>query len=274
MHLSEHGSFFLNWPRDIFQGDIQCHLREVLLAYNKKMRCKWEEQYDVDLRNFSMDPVYSAEGRDGVAFKRMPVVVNKPKDKIAAFEKKVLWHIIESGVLAPYQESSSIVQDINNFSRGSEGDERVYIMNARESIEEAMRRVKEEFKCPDAIFDIALSSADHVDRVPVLKGKEEIKMLVFEGEISEFRQVEGVMAALRALHLPEIRSIAMLKKMHEILTGTPYSGGLTDDELARLIAEDPKGFAKEFVFILPPADELIDYLDDLNERLRDFIIAA
>jgi hypothetical protein len=85
--------------------------------------------------------------------------------------------------------------------------------------------------------------------------------------MGDFRQLEGIMASLRALHIKDRRVMAeKLSKIYEFLTGE--SRDVPD-------ISDPKDFARQFIFTLPPiiihdAREL----KTLNENLLRLIESA
>jgi len=112
--------------------------------------------------------------------------------------------------------------------------ERVWILRSGETVPQAVSKIKK--ICPNAIFDVALSSAKHIKRVPVLKGDNRIKMLVFQGKVGDFAQLEGVIDALRALR---------------------------------------RRFARAFIFNLPPVTAMpANDIPKMNERLLQLLIAA
>jgi glucosamine-6-phosphate deaminase len=96
-----------------------------------------------------------------------------------------------------------------------------------------------------------------------------VKALVFTGEIGGafgFRQLEGIIAALRAL---ERGDAAALSRIYRILTGSPFKGSQSD-----IVANigDPKMLAMYMTFNLKPI-VVEDYteLKRLNTRLLEFI---
>jgi len=180
---------------------------------------------------------------------------------------KVLWHILERDLLAESQKNS-FAQQLNNLSKKSSAPERIYVLRQGETIEKAIAAIK--VACPEAIFDIGLSSVDHIDQVPVLEGGEKIEMLVFEGEASYFRQLEGVIAALRALHLKEGERIPTLKHIYEIMNKTAC-----DWDIPPAPITDPREFARKFIFRLPPITTVpIDDMPKINEKLLMLLTAA
>jgi len=185
--------------------------------------------------------------------------------KPAVLEGKVLWHILEEDLLAESQKGS-FAQGINNASKEIDGPERIWILRNNQSIEDAMLEIRR--SCPDAVFDVALSSVEHIERVPEQGG---IKMLVFSGKVGDIRQLEGIIAALRALHRSRENVMPSLLRIYSVMKGAVFKG-----EIPPLsVLDDPREFAKRFVFELPPV-ELIS-LDDqkkMNDRIKRLLIAA
>jgi len=184
-------------------------------------------------------------------------------------EEKVLWHIIDRDLLAPNQADTSFAQKLNNASMSSDASERVYVPLRGESLPHTMRKIKE--LCPNAFFDVALSSVDKIDDVPHFNNGNQVKMLVFQGQPGDFTQVEGMVSALRAMHLPKERVIPSLLMIYSAISGSPYEGELPGTELL----DDPEEFARRFIFVLPPAKPLpVDDIKELNEKLLRFLTAA
>ncbi len=177
-------------------------------------------------------------------------------------EGKVLWHILERDIVSVSQQSS-FAQEINNAAERSKAPERIYILKKGESIEEAISRLS--MAHPDAIFDIALSEESHIENVP-----GDIKRLVFKGSAGDVAQLEGVVAALRALHGPKEDIIPTLKRIYALLKGTACQYEIPPDVL-----DDPVKLARTFIFDLPPATPIpADEIRKMNDRLLQLLIAA
>ncbi len=182
-------------------------------------------------------------------------------------ENKVLWHILENGLLADEQKSS-FAQQVNNLSRRSEGRERIWILKDGETIKSAIDGIKK--ITPEAIFDVALSSAAHIGAVPERDGDNKIKMLVFEGEASNFRHINGMVYALRALHLENEKIMPALLAIYAALTGEKYKGEIPP----LVLLNNPREFAKKFIFVLPPAEPLpVEDIPKVNARLMEVMTA-
>ncbi len=182
--------------------------------------------------------------------------------KPAIPENKVLWHILERDVVSISQRSS-FEQEVNNSAEKSKAPERIYILKRNESVEDAIAEIVRD--CPNAVFDIALSSEDHIEKVP-----GGIKRLVFKGGAGDVAQLEGFIAALRALHGPKEEIIPTLKRVYSILTGVACTYEISPD-----IIDDPVKFARNFIFDLPPVTPIpADEISKMNKRLLQLLIAA
>ena len=95
-------------------------------------------------------------------------------------------------------------------------------------------------------------------------------MLVFEGNAGDFRQLEGIIAALRALHLSRAEILHSLLRIYAAMKGEGYQGEIDERWL-----DSPLELARNFIFDLPPMDPIpVEQEQELNERLVQFLIAA
>ena len=107
---------------------------------------------------------------------------------------------------------------------------------------------------------------DHIDQVP-----EKVKMLVFKGET---RQIEGIMAALRTLHLPKDEIITSILQIFKVMGAIPHENNKPLGELLHHL-DNPKEFARNFVYILPPVTSLpVNDIPKINEKLLKLLTAA
>jgi len=212
--------------------------------------------------------------RWGVAQDRLPVVKELIKmtvlDQIrrmqnpALPEGKVVWHILENELLAPGQESA--LAKVNKLSMSSDASERIWILKRGETIETAMVAIRQ--SCPNAVFDVALSDVEHISRIPK---NESIKMLVFQGGVSDFAQLGGVVEALRALYLKKEDIVPMLLRIYSVMNGKAYDRGLPPPEAF----DDPAKFALSFIFDLPPIKAIpAEDQPKMNKMLFRLLTAA
>lgn len=183
-------------------------------------------------------------------------------------QEKVLWHLVDHDLVSESQRSS-FAQQVNQASFRSEGKERIYITREGETLAQAIAAIKG--RCPNAVFDAALSRAEEIDAVPEIEGGMPVRMLAFEGEPRDFTQLGGVIAALRALHLGRDEAIPALQRVYAGLCGRAFTGRVPPPEAF----DDPRAFAQAFIFTLPPAAALpIDDIQKLNNQLLKFLTAA
>lgn len=121
---------------------------------------------------------------------------------------------------------------------------------------------------PNYIIDIALSNEGQLARIP-----DGVKALIFEaegGQLGDFRQLEGILAALRALHIKDRAEMRdKLSRIYGLMTGKAIS----PNDIPDLI--DTKQFARLFKFILPPMTiKDKERLRSLNDNLLRLIESA
>lgn len=187
-------------------------------------------------------------------------VIHEINKEIAAPADRVLWHIIEHDVV-PVQQRSTIVTQTNKAFRDNEKlTEKTWVLDGRKSISDAIAEIR--IKNPDALIDVALTSEEHISLVP---DDKEIKMLVFQSK--DFIQLEGVIAALKALHSEN--PLPILLRIYSVMAGEPYKNP------PQTVSDNPKEFARKLIFDLPRAVSVpVDDIPKLNERLLVCLIAA
>lgn len=176
-------------------------------------------------------------------------------------ENKVLWHIIEKDVIPNEQQQGSFITQINKaFRENKDAMEKIWILDDKKTIAEAVEDIRKDD--PNAVIDIALSDESHIESAP---DEKEIKMLVFKAK--DFIQLEGVTAALRALHSDN--ALSALLRIYSVMSGKPFNNP------PDAISDDPKEFARRLIFDLPEAASVpIDDIPKLNERLLQLLTAA
>jgi hypothetical protein len=116
----------------------------------------------------------------------------------------------------------------------------------------------------DGHINAAVSHKNIINSLP-----EGVKALVFSGvkEESEFVNLEGIIASLRALHQENVQS---LLELFELLTGEDSdTGKFYDNDLSQLLS-DPERLSKILVFHLRPMIDLTDMID-LKRTLYRYI---
>jgi hypothetical protein len=179
----------------------------------------------------------------------------------AVTEKKALWHIIEQGVVPIEQQQGGFVTQINRkFRDNPDMIEKICIVSGTEAIMGEIKRIKS--IDPNALIDIALSDESQLEMMP---DDKDLKMLVFKTK--NFIQLEGVVAALRALHSDD--ALSALLRIYSVMAGEPYKNPPDS------VIEDAKEFARRLVFDLPNANPVpLNEIPKLNERLIQLLTAA
>jgi len=187
-------------------------------------------------------------------------------------DKKVLWHILDTELI-PYEQRSSFVMKINKFFRDSNLPERIHIVAGDETIESAIASIR--LVHPGSVFSVGLASQEAVKKSAVLRKSGDIRMLVFEGKTSNFRQLEGIVAALRTLYLEDSQILPALFHIYRVLGAEPYNGTESPENLLKVLKSNPAEFALKVVCRLPLAEPVPSGdLPHLNRRLREFLIQA
>ncbi len=176
-------------------------------------------------------------------------------------ENKILWHIIEKDVIPEEQQQNGFVTRINKaFRENKDVMEKIWVLDDKKAIAEAIADIRKDD--PNAVIDIALGNESRIESIP---DDKEIKMLVFKAK--DFIQLEGVVAALRALHSDN--ALPALLRIYSVMAGKPFNNP------PDAISDDPKEFARRLIFDLPRAASApIDDISKMNERLLQLLTAA
>ncbi len=173
---------------------------------------------------------------------------------------KVLWHVVPDE-LVPDSIRAKFIETISEMNRVPGIREKIKVVTGRQDISGEISRLLQD---PANIVDAAVSSADSLKNIP-----QGVKALVFEGETGDFRQLEGIIAALRALYKNDA---ATLIKLYEILTGAIFPGATID--LQTKFA-NPEALAKLIKFTLKPITQIpADELKRLNDAMLGMLRSA
>ncbi len=177
-------------------------------------------------------------------------------------EGKILWHVIPID-LVPESIRSEFVSTINKIDRDyPDLREKIKVVTDRQVLHQVVSELADD---SNNVVGVAVKDVDSLKWLP-----EGVKALVFEGELGDFRHLEGVLAALRALQNNNARALI---EIYRILTGSAFLGYTADDILAKI--NDPEKLADIITFGLTPVEiPDDDYLTELNGRLLEFIYAA
>lgn len=185
-------------------------------------------------------------------------------------ENRTLVHIIPVSLIPQgtidnkYNQRARIIEFINQINSIPNVREKIRIITERQDLAAA---VQEEIAMnPNVVIDAALDDVAYLEKLP-----NGVKALVFKPENNQaenFRQFEGIIASLRALHIKDYsRRMAALSALYELMTGKP----------APIIpqTDDTKEFARQFQITLPPITvKEYDDLKSLNESLMRLMESA
>lgn len=175
---------------------------------------------------------------------------------------KILWHVVPIE-LVPHSLRSKFYSMIRETNRDyPHVKEKIKIVTEGQDMEEV---INELIADPNNIVNAAVGDEEDLEDLP-----EGVKALVFEGELKNFRQLEGILAALRALYQNDVETLITI---YQILTGYSIDDERADEITANI--DDPKALADVIVFYLKPV-EIRDTEDlrILNSKLLKFIYAA
>ncbi|MDD5634333.1 MAG: hypothetical protein PHW46_03555, partial [Candidatus Omnitrophica bacterium] len=166
-------------------------------------------------------------------------------------ENKILYLIVPKSMVPVSQWN--MVQKISQSLVKSKGCERIILVEEPSDIVPKALEVKQQGGVPL----VACPNAEILEKL----SNEDVKGLIFEGELGQFRQFEGMLGALRAYYNNDLLS---LKEMYTVLTGK------TSPEI-----DDISNFAKRVVFMLPPMSGLQDNdITDLNANQELLVLFA
>ncbi|GEM_PF-6439515 len=174
---------------------------------------------------------------------------------------KTLWHVIPID-LVPFDIRPDFIHAIEAINRDfPDLREKIEVVTDRQDLAAVVERLAAD---PANIVDVAVPGADHLEGLP-----GNVKALVFEGELGDFRQLEGILAALRALQQSNVDT---LLRLYQVLTGQSFEG---DEEDIRKNIANPKQLASIIIFNLKPIEvQDFDELKRLNENLLKILRAA
>ncbi len=231
--------------KDILDNDELMHLRGLGHGSDKEVEKRLEAVNRV-LIGFDMEGIH-----------RKNVELIPPVDK-----GKTLWHVIPVELIPAEIASDFIAMNERINKDHPELKEKIKVVTERQELGAVLGKLLEE---PGNLVDVAARGKKDLEILP-----QGVKALIFKIPDSGFVNVEGIIAALRALHREDIRALLML---YEDLTGSKFTGYPESELLKRL--NDPEKLAAIIVFNLKPV-ELYDMevLKELNEQLLKFIRSA
>lgn len=173
---------------------------------------------------------------------------------------KTLWHVIPQELI-PYSIRSKFITSVNKMNKIPRIREKIKVVTERQDFNDEVTRLIND---NNNIVDAAVDKIEKLENLP--KG---VKALVFEGQLGDFRQLEGILAALRAI---QQNNTQVLLNLYKMLTGEPFNG--TEDDIIKNI-EDPMRLARFIIFNLKPIEKLSgEDLKHLNDNLLKLIESA
>jgi len=179
---------------------------------------------------------------------------------------KVLWHVIPTDLIPNSFKSLDFIRKVNEIQESLPGlKEKIrFVTNGSN-----LRRVVEELsQDKNNIVDVAVNNTRDLETIKEFG----VRALVFEGErggYESFKQLEVIIAALRALERNDTRTLI---ELHNMFSDEPFS--LSEEDLLACL-DDPAALAKRITFNLGPVEiKNPSELQELNERLLEFIQSA
>jgi hypothetical protein len=173
---------------------------------------------------------------------------------------KILWHVIPEELI-PYSIRSKFIAAVNEMNKIPRIREKIKIVTERQDFNDEVASLIND---NNNIVDVAVDKMEKLKSLPT-----GVKALVFEGQLGDFRQLEGILAALRAIQQNNVQTLLSLYKM---LTGEPFNG--TEDDIIKNI-ENPMRLARFIIFNLKPIEKLSgEDLKHLNDNLLKLIESA
>jgi len=172
-------------------------------------------------------------------------------------ENKILWHVIPLDLIPHSLRSdfAHMIYRLNTDYRYKDLKERIEVVEDMENIDKEVRRLA---SSENNIVMVAVPDEKYLENLP--KG---VRGLVFEGEPGDYRsfkQIECILAALRALYLDDAKALI---ELYEITKGEKFTG--TEEDM---LAGNIKFYLKP-ITIEDPEDR-----DRLNKNLLELIRAA
>lgn len=177
---------------------------------------------------------------------------------------KTLWHVIPEDLI-PYDIRTQFIALVTKMNKVKQIHEKIRVVTRKRFERHALSDiVKDLTSDPNNIVDVAARRQEDLIGLP-----EGVKALVFAGELGDFRQLEGVIAALRAIQQNNVEALVSL---YRLLTGSSFSGNAAN--ILKNI-EDPIALSCYIRFNLQPVKRLLaEDLRRLNESLLKMLQSA
>jgi len=194
--------------------------------------------------------------------RRMSTIHDMNMDLLPRIEnEKILYHVIAEELIPVTMRAH--MEKLARYTENQKLRERIRIAT-RKDIKDTVDELSGKPQ------NIVLAAIQHKEDLVFLpKG---VKALVFtgnDGGAYGFRQIEGIMAALRALERSDAPALA---RLYGILTGKPFAG--KESDILKYI-QDPQALAEFIIFNLEPSTAKDGAeLKRLNNRLLEFLYKA
>lgn len=177
--------------------------------------------------------------------------------------KKTLWHVIPIRLIPPEQRTMFIDLVAEMQREYPEGREKIRIVTEKQDLAGVVRELAAD---TGNLVDVALDNEGDIDKLP-----DGVKMLVFKpagASLGNFRQLEGMIAGLRLLHMKDRAQFEeKMARLYELMTGKPPK------EIPDI--SDPREFARKLIFELPPITvKDTEEFERLDKNLRELLKSA
>ena len=175
-------------------------------------------------------------------------------------EDKILWHVIHESVI-PVSIRGQFINMLQQINRTyPDLREKIVVVTNKQDFRDRVNQLAGDSR---NIVDVAVGRKEYLEELP-----EGVKGLVFKHS-SNFVQLEGVIAALRALQQDNTQALISL---YEMLTGKTFEGNEAD---ITANINNPRILANMIIFNLKKLDIYnSDDLETLNKNLLKLIQAA
>ena len=189
---------------------------------------------------------------DKIHFKNMEL--SSGAAELAEQEKKTIYYLIPESMVPAAQHT--MLRQVSQQLEKAKSKERILLVADDDIVSRALK-IRDEDK---AMPFVASRDGEMYRELFEVNG---VKTLRFGGEVGDIRQVEGMIAALRAY---ATGNAVLLKDIYSILTGKRITASLY---------ENVDTIAKGLIFELPPIEELdTEEIMEMNRHIKMLLLAA
>jgi len=187
-------------------------------------------------------------------------------------QDKTLWHVIPAELIPDVKVDgelliNKITKDLKDLYRRMPNlKEKIMITSRKQNaVEQAGRLASEN---PNNIVDIALIKPEDLSLLP-----EGVRAIVFKYQGGDFVHLEGILAALRALHNPDkLQAAQELIKLHGILADNKLA--LNAAEIASAINDPAKLYSLISFYLKPITVRDTKELEELHKAALSMLYSA